>query len=97
MKCVRRAMRIATGTSNAAASIASPKLAPSRSASGNGHLDRAGHLGRLELDYVLDRVVHAVAPRPAGHGLQQRGVGAAMRDLLEPRLVGDLERDEADL
>src|SRR3954463_14326280 len=94
MKCVRRAMWIATGTSRAAATIASVKLAPRRSASDKR--DLCG-LAALERDHVVDGVVDGVARGPAGDGLQQRGVRAPVRDLLEAWLVGDLERYERDL
>src|SRR5262245_25505506 len=97
MKSVRSARRMASGTSRTTAVNDSVKLPARRRPSDNGHpLLRRG-AAELELDHVVDRVVQGALGQPIGGRAQQRRARAAVRDLLEAGLVGDLERDEADL
>src|SRR3954471_14914192 len=97
MKPVRTARRIATGTRRPAATRDSRKLPARRSSSGNSHLCGGSYAIALVCDHVADRIVDRVLCRPAGRRAESSGFRAAVRDLFEARLVGNLERDEAEL
>src|SRR4051794_31636895 len=88
-------MRMATGTSTRAATSDSPRLPSRRSSSGNR--DHFCGRGALVGDHVVDRAIDLVARVPAGGGVERRRDRLAVRDLFEARLVGDLERDVANL
>src|SRR3954454_24803601 len=94
MKPVRRASRMATGTSNVTATKASRKLPASRSSSGKSYLPRRSG---LVSDHVVDGAINRVTWGPARGGLQERRLRAPVRDLLEAWLVSLLERDEANV
>src|SRR4051794_26739857 len=97
MKPVRTATRIATGTRRPAATRDSRKLPARRSSSGNGHLCGRSYTVALVRDHVADCVVDRVLRGPTSRRAEPSGIRAAVRDLFEAWLVGDLERDEAEL
>src|SRR3954465_4595279 len=97
MNPVRTARRLATGTRRPAATRDSRKLPARRSSSGNRHLCGGSYAIALVCDHVVDRAVDRVLCGPAGRRPKSSGLRAAVRDLFEAGLVGDLERDEAEL
>src|SRR3954447_4959236 len=90
-------MRIATGTSTSAATSESANAPASCSSSGNLHRLRHEAVLAVVRHDVVDRFVDRVARSPADRRLEVLRDGLAVRNLLEARLVRDLERDEADL